>query len=533
MAKIYGKSVFIPEKGKLHCEICGYNWNPSPVEKDKILKGLKITCPFCRVTRGKKPGQILNDENTTKFVLSVTNSAMSITELASLIKNPTNRSIRQIEVIDLTNKRVISLTYYEYINLLKYPSFSIDTPVNYNLAEPDIAKNSENYVSKVKRVIKPLDDKTLENTIRAGSIDYALPRGNVVIKKSNEQINIEKPDITDKKQDKAKDWKQRAYDVLKSNVNGIYKDSVKILGVDTDKGEYTIQCVHCGFKETKSISSFKNKSKMQSALSCSRCSSGKHESLSEKIDRYVGKIYNGLRITNIYTDNKGYTRCDVDCVESIDFRKNNETNEIEYVAAHKQTNLQLGDVINGRCCCKDCEKHAIVSSRRLVKNINCRYILDKLGYNSVNSKYSLGRNYMTIADFYKLNGSICSICDRNKNCHNAFSEEMSTSWIKQMADQQDSVRQSVNEVMANYPNIYDGKASTGKFELNVEKGLILFRDAYRSREGKLYKFCKCLEHGTEMILSEDEISEFNHCQCISNKSPYMRFYALDKIYLMI
>ena len=84
-----------------------------------------------------------------------------------------------------------------------------------------------------------------------------------------------------------------------------------------------------------------------------------------------------------------------------------------------------------------------------------------------------------------------------------------------------------------YNSIFDpNNPEAKKVKEDYDKDLLIFRDAYIGRDGRLYKFCKCIKHKTELLLSDGEIDCFDHSQCSSIEAFKSRFYNLEDKYLL-
>ena len=112
--------------------------------------------------------------------------------------------------------------------------------------------------------------------------------------------------------------------------------------------------------------------------------------------------------------------------------------------------------------------------------------------------------------------------------------QMSISYISSQANLLDNINEAKLDVSSRCPSVYGPMHIEGASvcDTDVTRELLMFRDAYRGRDKLVYRFCKCLKHGTEMLMTETEILDFDHAECHNTNKKIIRFFDLDNEVLL-
>lgn len=495
MPKIYGLVAYDKNTRQLVCKQCGYQWQPNQEELYDVVSKRKITCLSCRAMNNIRVGQLIPKNPYYK--------------LGSYVSETNPDSLRgeayQTKEVDVVHGRCRR----------SFKAKLID--VRQGNLECPYCKAAE------KRNI------TTEDEIPA-------------IKNSNDNKLIELIAMQPKLKENTSNRIPSKPDEKK--LGDIYYSKSRIMDMDITKDTYTIQCIKCGAEETKSISMLKKASSREKCLICSVCKS-KEADLVALRRSYIGKVYNGLKIEKIYLDDTGAVLCDAVCTQNkrnmniIEYTKTLSAKEglsrLSYAASgnlHIQSGVPLGDIINKRISCRVCGKQKLSESYRLKPYMVCPNIAD------VNRKgriAQLNLDTTTTSDFYRLvlKGSLCDLCTAKKQCPFVNKDPRnSLNVISAMADMQDSLVSDMLQINSDYPGMFEFKDSdVNNIGLSPDKDLLIIKDTYIGRDGKLYKTCKCTKHGTELIISDSEIANFNHSQC-DRTNVYMRFFDVTRnVYL--
>lgn len=505
MPKIFGDVVFDSKNKMALCRVCGYRWRASNDIIREFSMRHKVTCPMCRVTH----------EN---------NIGVPIAGHPRFMIDP---SIIGTSYIDISDS--------------KYTEFEV--PVRCGKCNKTFKVKSRNLDKLLEQNKCPICDKSF----KLSSLDtIQIPKPTQITPKVQPSVSkppMSKPPVTPKQQPvmtrqpekkTVKDTdaythklQEKYAAVEKALAPYIGKDKpvygVLIKKLDTQYGECTIQCQECGLTRNVSVASFAES--RRSELECPRCKITKEtkgKTISYLTDTYCGKVYNGLRITKIYRV-KGKLVCDTECMNSpIDKR-------------HGMNEVSFGDLTSNQIYCTKCGNKTLSESRRLLNCVECSRLKNRLLQRSGISYGVLGYNRsgsgLTCSDIYTSNGAICDKCEYAKDCPDKDNIFNRFSYIRNMADMKDTFTAARQDVQAQYPNVCG--TSSKNIEVDTTRGIITFRDAYRGRDGQLYKFCKCALHGTEMLLSESEIQDFSHEEhCLGEKSEFQRFYNIDPKFLL-
>lgn len=494
MPKIYGSVTFNKNSGKLICKQCGYQWVPNKEELTDIAAGRKVTCLFCRAMNDIRVGQIIPKNPYYK--------------LGSYVQADNPDSLRGEEYQDKKVDVIHSRCKHSFkAKLIDIRQGNLECPYCK-------AAERKQITPEISNIPKNTNDKKLVELIATQP-------------KLKENTGNRLPSKPDEKK-----------------LGDIYYSKSRIMEMDPSKDVYTIQCIKCGAEETKSLSMLKKAATREKYLTCSVCKS-KEADLIALRKSYIGKIYNGLRIEKIYLDDTGAVLCDAVCTQNkrnmniMEYTKaitsKDSLSGLSYAAAnslHVQSGVPLGDIINRRISCQICGKQKLSESYRLKPYLTCQNMA------TINKKSRVAKinlDTVTTSDFYKLvlKGSICDFCTAKRQCPFAGKDPRnSLNVISSLVDMQDSLVTDMLQVNAEYPGMFEFKDSdVNNIGISPDKDLLIIKDTYVGRDGKLYKTCKCTKHGTELILSDSEIAEFTHSQC-DRTNVYMRFFDIKRnVYL--
>lgn len=330
-------------------------------------------------------------------------------------------------------------------------------------------------------------------------------------------------------------------------IGKILKSGTRIVNIDEENDSYTIQCIKCGTEENRNLSLLKSRKDKLKLTLCSRCST-KQPSLAELKKEYLHKVFNGLVIEDIYIDeDTEAVMCDTVCLQGRQNTKlisylndvkdtsssSSASYQTELESVHTTKGLPLGDVINKRCYCKVCGDNPVSKSKKLANRIGKCSVADLAEKSGVWPAIHL--HGMKESDFYESmkTGSICDRCAAKAKCEiRSVAISNSYEFIAAALDMEDNLLNDTLGILDSYPSMIQlEKLNPGDIKPIVEKDLIVFKDEYYDKVGRLYRACKCRKHGTELSLSDGEIAAFKHEQCIEN-NPYMRFFNIQStIYL--
>lgn len=488
MPKIYGK-VSLYGRGRGVCKVCGYNWELSQSEYDELaLNKHKISCLYCRAMAGLRVGEIL--PNNKHYML------------ASRIK-------------DVNSPSQLRGNNYETLKVS-----IIHRRCNYKFeVSLGAMRRGDVRCSKCFGDNKQKELKTQPSNSSIKLIQH--PKHSIKQASTNRlPLNNSENSI--------------------SKIGDIYYNQMRVMEVNEADGTIVIQCIICGCEETKSISLLKKPGANREKITkCSICSK-KQRTASELSKEYVGKVYNGLRVESVYTDPlTNATLCDTICTHnqsSSNFtqyitrlRSKDSLNEITYKEAeelHIQRGIPIGDVINHRTYCEACSKLSISEIYRMKPFLTCpnRQIGSTINTDNISLK-----------DFYKglSDKTLCSNCSCKSTCRaRNIDPRTHYKFIASTLDIQDSLINDMLSIQSDYPNMFNFKDSEAS-GVDIKGELYIIRPAYIGRNGKMYYNCKCSIHNTELVLTDDEISSFNHNMCI-HREEFMKFFDIHRqIYIKI
>ena len=292
---------------------------------------------------------------------------------------------------------------------------------------------------------------------------------------------------------------------LNSLVGSVYNNTLKITDLNKKQGTFTVQCLKCGTEVEMDLEQIRKHS--TESLKCSLCD--KETSLFDLNQKYLGKIYNGLKITNIYINEKGHTLCDVVCIHSlnaldIDEYNNAITNRDKL---HIKERMALGDVINKRVYCYVCGDTKVTDTIPIkCHNLN--------RYNHMGIQVILNTESITHKDLYT-GTSLCEYCSLNGNCRFESDPRNKFKTIASILDMQYSLTDSLLDTYLKYKNTVNTK--TNSIEVDIRQGLMILGTAYIGRDNRVYRHCRCTQHQADLVLNDEEINNFNHTQC---NEPY-------------
>ena len=500
MPKIFGDVTKLNQN--LVCRVCGYSWAPNSTNKIDIEMNHRISCPICRLLKGRK---IYDDIVVGKDRFKVVPK--------SIIKLPYEHLISDdylsidVGVIHLNCGASFKIKARDINEIMKCPKCEVKAPV--------------------------VESKKAEANPKITEDKPDVTIGNIV--ETPEVIEPKTPVENEAIESTTKSAKSKVSKIISEMTGKVYNRQMMIKGIDS-KGQCVCQCIHCGLENHVPVSQLTNKQRRAKVFSCSVCKDNFKNDFSyidKLVNKYKGRVFNGLMITDVYADEEdGLTKCNCVCIRS---RDQNDLNKFE----HTFNELSLGDVINNRVVCSICDK-GVSGDKAIAKMLNatatCKRFLDKTrlykygeyNYNKIgdSKKLSLEKIYLT-------DGKLCDFCDRQKSCNGVPSGVVDFDIIRSISDYNNNISASASDVHAKFPNIYSSTDKDAK-EVSVirDKNLQVFRDAYIGRDGRLYKFCKCITHRTEMILSESEIANFEHTQCTTECSSNLRFFNINSRYLL-
>ena len=293
---------------------------------------------------------------------------------------------------------------------------------------------------------------------------------------------------------------------LNSLVGSVYNNTLKIADLNKKQGTFIVQCLKCGTEFEMDLEQIRKHS--TESLKCSLCDKG--TSLFDLNQKYLGKIYNGLKIINIYINEKGHTLCDVVCIHSfnalgIDEYNNAITNRDKL---HIKERMTLGDVINKRSYCYVCGDTKVTNTIHLkCHNIN--------KYKHMGIQVILDTDSITHKDLYT-GSSLCEYCSLKGNCRFEDDPRNKFKTIASILDMQYSLTDSLLDTYLKYENIINTK--TNSTEIDIKQDLMILGTAYIGRDNRVYRHCRCIQHQVDLVLNDEEINNFNHTQC---NEPYL------------
>ena len=507
MPKIYGSVNLVGSI--LKCNNCGLEFK-SDKQLNKIIYGKRATCPLCSITRGRdirlpfdKEGHIYI--NTLETYKSLANGYITFR------CNVCNSNF------------TVAATYMK--EWLDKPRCTI---CNKNKNAKAVVNVNTNYANtKAKHV---------ENVQSA----------------KEPELDISSKPITKNSQDSDQTSKSEGFSKY---VGRIFNKSFKISYADRNR--VSMQCISCGLNlEDRSPKAIKIML-ARNTLSCPRCKDlyGNTDIVDKITAKYLGKIYNGLIITNIYCDDHKITYCDLGCLNSKIIGKDGE---IAY--KHYLTKKDFASVVNHEVTCPSCGQQSVLNNYyyksvlykkcpNFVTNVERArdgvYIgpqhmelfgtpeFDNLDASLRKAILNSKAKRLSLNDFMTKDEHICKYCALD-NCKDRNSSDKKFSNIMNEVDFESNVRECINNVTAEFPTIYSTTDKTSNsYKEYREKGIIRFRKAYTGRNGENYYFCKCINHETEMILSSSEIEEFNHKECNGEFKQSNSFFNIDEVYLPI
>lgn len=489
MPKIYGS--VIHNHGILKCKKCGFEWRANEQELNDIANGRKVTCIFCRAMNEIRVGQIL--PKNVDYKLGSYVQCKDPSELRG-----DNYQDKKVSVIHNRCKHSFE------VKLIDIRQGSIECPFCKNAKKQRISEDTST---------RSGSDKGLTELI----------------------VDTPKIDVNTSNRLPAK--------IDEKKLGDVYYSKTRLMDIDQKAGTYTTQCIKCGAEEVKDLHMLKKRgADKEKLMLCSICGSSNSISIPKLKHDYIGKIYNGMRIEDVYQNEDGITVCDLVCMQNKRSMNLNEyinaltskdrLTNLSYQASdklHVQLGVPLGDVINKRVSCLICGKQKLAEAYRFKPYLTCPNFSI---INKNSRKTRLNLEGITVGDFYnKVNKqSLCGYCTARDICEFADKDpRVSLSVISSMIDIQDSMVSDMLKVNAEYPGMFEFKGEdASNIGIKPEKDLLIIKDAYIGRDGKLYKTCKCTKHETEMILSDSEIANFEHSQCNRN-NVYMRFFDIKRI----
>lgn len=541
MPKIYGDVKFNLKTGKLKCHECNYIWEPSQVELNEIKLKHRITCICCRAMNELVPGQVIPRNRRYTLVESISSRVSS----ADDIRGNAYRDVR-VKVTDSRCQRSFD------IKLIQLRQGDIECP----------------YCLKAKKIQYRPDISV--NRAMGG---LSRVRGETPLTEIEEKVD--KPEKT----------RYVATNDTHVDIGKVLKSGGRVMEVSKELNTYTLQCTWCGTEVTLNLSRMAKDSKKLRFTVCERCR--KYKPTVEELRRqYVGKVYNGLVIDDVYVstyvdedtdedadnaiaedsqvdstddveqqvhDLNEIIVCDVSCLqnkknvslknylitlkESASAKSKNQHMSVSSAprdVIHTQKGVLLGDVINYRCSCKVCSSISISNSHRLRDRMSTCVMRDTL-VRTYERVPVIKLDDLTVGDFYSRlkTGSICDNCSMKSQCKMAGKlPQNSYGFISSAQDMEDGLTSQMVDIMTDYPAMLSFRdIKPGDIKPLPNKDLIIFRDLFFDRNGNLVKACKCMKHGTELSITDAEIEAFDHKQCME-PNVYMRFYNLPKsVYL--
>lgn len=484
MPKIYGK---IQLKGNiLVCKACGRSWKANETEIQEIQAGHKISCLYCRAMNEIRVGQVIPRNHN--YMLCSTVNVKDIDDLRG-----DNYQQQKVKVIHDRCRRTFD------INLMDLRTGDI---------ECKYCKQAE------KKVI---DNKNLGTSIKQ----------NNTINKLRETI-IKAESLIDGGSIDKLDFRKSLASIKGKEIQG-----VKLIDIDIEKNTYITQCIKCGLAQERDLNELK-KNKVK-GLRCNRCE-GEAVNLIDLRKRYIGNVYNGLRVERIYLNEKGATVCDVICIQgkkginlrsyvSLVYNKGNNLSGMAYKELddlHIQTGLALGDVINKRVYCPICGETRIKDIPKYNTYLVCN---NSDEYKKRGIDVRINFETLTLNKFYtNKDNSLCDYCNIKEKCKHKSDIRNKFRVISSLLDIQDNLVYSLLDIQAKYPRILDISKTSSNIDIRPEKELIILGNSYIGRDNKVYRNCKCMRHGKELILNDEEIDNFSHQEC---NNTYMRFFNIE------
>ncbi len=289
---------------------------------------------------------------------------------------------------------------------------------------------------------------------------------------------------------------------LNSLVGSVYNNTLKIADLNKKQGTFIVQCLKCGTEVEMDLEYIRKYN--TDILKCSLCD--KETSLFDLNQKYLGKIYNGLKIVSIYSNGKGHTLCDVVCVHSTTRLDLEDYMTKDRDKIHIKERLALGDVINKRVYCYVCGDTKVTDTIPIkCHNLN--------RYKHMGIQVILDTDSITHKDLYT-GTSLCEYCSLNGNCRFESDPRNNFKTISSILD----IQYSLIDTCLNYTSIPDTKKDNTEIGIKLDQGLIILETAYIGRDSRVYKHCRCIHHNADSVLNDEEISSFNHTQC---NEPYL------------
>ena len=541
MPKIFG-DVTLGTAGRLFCRRCGYKWEPTDVNMIDIRANHRITCPVCRIIKDKDINGFIDDKNTVKAIPS------SLLK-ASYKQLTTDWHNFEFSVISKCGHRY-PLKEKDILDNSKCPICNRNKIRTATIAamEPKIrVANAKSDWDKAKKVEKDKIEEVIDTVRETKIAPVPMENTDINTKKTEQDEQVERTEqvennsntkltraeaLTKARKVRSDNKMNKIRETIQEMQGTVYGKQVIINGIDSNN-QCICTCIHCGLEMHIPTSQIINKDRRQKALQCDTCKNnlnGSEAYVDNLINRYIGKVYNGLEIIEIYCDEEDdITKCTVECMAS------REVTTSGYKSGHIMEDVPFGDLINYRVHCTECEKNDRVSEKNLSNvlsgSIICRNF--KLENNFIGMAVGVGARRLTVGDIYSGDGSLCDYCTSKSRCNMNNKDQMSFSIIRTLRDGMYNLTASANDVHARFPNIYSSMDKNASiYKVKTDTGLQVFRDAYIGRDGRIYKFCKCSIHRTELIMNESEINSFNHEQCTTKFNNNMKFFNVDNKYLL-
>lgn len=509
MPKIFGRVALI-DNLRCGCDLCSYTWRAAPDECSDLLANRKVTCPICRLTKEHTPGKPIESTGPlSRFVIDT----MIMRAMHQVISNDEKYKDYMVPIRSLSCGHIFTLKSRYFNSWLK---------------EPECLKCNPDKLSKLSDT-----ETSVEDSGGSGAVGGAGVGAGRVIKAPTTQRTASEPI------DKAKLQREKIEKDMLSLV-GTEQNNTIIIDVDVANAEVIMHCNVCGKERHIAYATYKQYTK--ETLICPDCKLDK-PTLESTYTKYIGKVFNGMKITDVYKGGNKHTLCTVQCLEKPE---------------HEYKNKELGIIINGRFYCPDCtdngKKNAISINRlrygilNACKKLNLGNSGNKfissgiknrdIGYNGSSQRLEDSGLVISVEQFYTAarnqDKSICDFCIHRDSCKERNQTKTSISFIASQADMLDNINEAKLSVSSRYPSVYSPMFREGASvcDTNVTKQLLMFRDAYRGRDKLIYRFCKCITHGTELLLTETEILDFDHTQCADRNLKVVRFFDIDNEILL-
>ena len=489
MPKKYGDVKLSPDKKTLTCRTCGYSWKPDANELNEIQLGHMVSCLNCRAMNGLKAGERVG--NNRDFIISHEIGYIINGNEADRLRG-NNYLDEEIDVVHLKCRKASKIKL-------------------------DKLKRNEIECVHCKNAIRVKSSSEIPSKI-IGDKQY-------IVEKSNPNISIG----------------TESYAATKINVGNILENNIRVMDIDRKNELITLQCSRCGLEFTKSINILKTEASRSKYLVCESCKKSTYtdsELIYKLRQRYLGKVYNGLEIEEIYMNKEsGAVKCDVACINGMTHtslkayissltEKTSSSGKTMYLPnniTHAIKNIPLGDVINKRAFCEECGK------KKVLDNVAIKNKLQTCpNFSMFRGKGpKIDIEGLTMEQFYKdaRHGSLCEYCNMKDKCSLAgVDPRVSLSIFVNELDYNNEILNDILKLTAMYPSLFRFKTEDAE-AIKIVGDLIVVKDAYISRNGDIYKVCICKTHGKELILNQSEIANFNHKECIED-SPYMRIYNM-------